>query len=90
MGFEESEALLQELRGMVRKEIGGFASPDVICVTPTLPMTRSGKIMRRILRKIVAGEVDSLGDTSTLAEPGIVETLIEKIEAIKKAGSGKQ
>ena len=82
-GFEESETLIQELRGMVRSEIGGFASPDVIVVTPTLPMTRSGKIMRRILRKIVAGEIDSLGDTSTLADPSIVDILVEKVNAFK-------
>lgn len=84
VGFEESAELEKELRTMVRSEIGGFASPDVVCVTPSLPMTRSGKIMRRILRKIVAGEVDSLGDTSTLADPSIVDTLIAKIEAKKK------
>jgi acetyl-CoA synthetase len=66
----------------VRKDIGPFASPDVIIVTPTLPMTRSGKIMRRILRKIVAGETDSLGDTSTLADPSIVDILIEKVKAL--------
>lgn len=68
---------------LVRQDIGGFASPDVIITTPSLPMTRSGKIMRRILRKIVAGEVDSLGDTSTLADPSIVDTLIAKVEATK-------
>lgn len=81
---EESEQLIKELRNAVRKDIGPFASPDVIIVTPSLPMTRSGKIMRRILRKIVAGETDSLGDTSTLADPGIVDVLIEKMQSDKK------
>lgn len=79
-GVEEAPELLLELKKAVRADIGPFASPDLICVAPTLPMTRSGKIMRRILRKIVAGESDSLGDTSTLADPSIVDTLIEKVE----------
>jgi acetyl-CoA synthetase len=82
-GFEESEQLIQELRRRVRIDIGGFATPDMICVVPTLPMTRSGKIMRRILRKIVCHEVDSLGDTSTLADPGIVDSLIEKVAKLQ-------
>jgi acetyl-CoA synthetase len=81
--YEDSDELQKELRGMVRTEIGGFASPDVIVVTPSLPMTRSGKIMRRILRKIVAGEMDTIGDTSTLADPSIADVLIEKMEALK-------
>jgi acetyl-CoA synthetase len=83
-GFEESPELIKELRLMVRQEIGGFAAPDMIVITPTLPMTRSGKIMRRILRKIVNKEVDSLGDTSTLADPSIVDVLIEKVAALLK------
>jgi acetyl-CoA synthetase len=78
---EESPELIQELRMEVRKDIGPFASPDMILVTPSLPMTRSGKIMRRVLRKIVTGETDSLGDTSTLADPSIVDVLIEKVES---------
>ena len=78
-GYEESPELIKELRASVRSEIGGFCSPDMIVVSPSLPMTRSGKIMRRILRKIVCGETDSLGDTSTLADPSIVETLIAKV-----------
>lgn len=77
-GQSESEALVKELKDLVRKEIGGFASPDMVLVTPSLPMTRSGKIMRRILRKIVSHEEDTLGDTSTLADPSIVDVLIEK------------
>jgi acetyl-CoA synthetase len=58
---------------------GKFASPDLIIVAPSLPMTRSGKIMRRILRKIVAGEADQLGDISTLADPGIVAWIVERV-----------
>lgn len=76
---EESIELIKDLRNQVRSEIGPFASPDLIVVAPSLPMTRSGKIMRRILRKIVSDEVDQLGDTSTLADPSIVDFLIEKI-----------
>ena len=83
-GYEESAELIKELRLLVRQEIGGFAAPDMICVTPSLPMTRSGKIMRRILRKIVNKEVDSLGDTSTLADPSIVDVLISKVKEIQK------
>jgi len=79
---EESEELIRELRLAVRNDIGPFAAPDIICIAPSLPMTRSGKIMRRILRKIVAGETDELGDTSTLADPSIVDILIEKMEAL--------
>jgi acetyl-CoA synthetase len=84
---EESDELIRELRNAVRKDIGPFASPDVIVVTPSLPMTRSGKIMRRILRKIVTGEIDSLGDVSALADPSIVDVLISKMESIKQSGS---
>jgi len=79
-GFDESPDLIKELRMSVRSEVGAFCSPDMIVVTPSLPMTRSGKIMRRILRKIVCGETDSLGDTSTLADPSIVDTLIDKVK----------
>ena len=61
----------------VRTSIGAFAAPDVIHFTPSLPKTRSGKIMRRILRKIASGELDQLGDTSTLADPNVVDQLIE-------------
>jgi acetyl-CoA synthetase len=80
----ESAQLVSELRQLVRQDIGSFATPDLIVVAPTLPMTRSGKIMRRILRKIVCDETDQLGDTSTLADPSIVEILIEKVAAMKK------
>jgi len=79
VGHEESPTLLKELKLCVRADIGAFCTPDLIVVAPTLPMTRSGKIMRRILRKIVCGETDSLGDTSTLADPSIVDILIELV-----------
>ena len=72
-----SEELRSELTQWVRKEIGPIASPDWIQWSPGLPKTRSGKIMRRILRKIAANEHDSLGDTSTLADPAVVEGLVE-------------
>jgi acetyl-CoA synthetase len=74
---EPSDALRQELVAWVRKEIGPIAAPDVIQWAPGLPKTRSGKIMRRILRKIAANETDSLGDTSTLADPGVVTDLVD-------------
>ena len=76
-GVDPSEELRAELIALVRKEIGPIASPDVIQWAPGLPKTRSGKIMRRILRKIAANELDNLGDTSTLAEPAVVDELIE-------------
>jgi acetyl-CoA synthetase len=76
-GEEPSEALRQELVAWVRKEIGPIATPDAIQWAPGLPKTRSGKIMRRILRKIAANETDGLGDTSTLADPAVVQELIE-------------
>src|SRR3712207_5065503 len=76
-GEEPSEALRKELVAWVRKEIGPIASPDLIQFAPGLPKTRSGKIMRRILRKIAANETDALGDTSTLADPAVVEDLVE-------------
>ena len=76
-GEEPSEALREELVRWVRKEIGPIASPDLIQWAPGLPKTRSGKIMRRILRKIAENEYDNLGDTSTLADPGVVEGLID-------------
>ncbi|MSR15663.1 MAG: acetate--CoA ligase [Gammaproteobacteria bacterium] len=75
-GMEPTEALRKDLRDHVRKEIGAIATPDVIQWAPGLPKTRSGKIMRRILRKIAANEVDSLGDTSTLADPAVVDELL--------------
>ena len=76
-GLEPSEALRKELIKLVRSEIGAIASPDIIQWAPGLPKTRSGKIMRRILRKIAADELDTLGDTSTLADPSVVDHLID-------------
>ena len=75
-GIPPSEALRKELINQVRKEIGPTATPDAIQWAPSLPKTRSGKIMRRILRKIAANETDALGDTSTLADPSVVQDLI--------------
>ena len=80
-GEAPSEAMRKELVAHVRKEIGPIASPDVIQFAPGLPKTRSGKIMRRILRKIAENEFGSLGDTSTLADPSVVDDLIEKRKA---------
>ena len=76
-GVEVSEQLKEELNQWVRKQIGPIAKLDLVHFTPALPKTRSGKIMRRILRKIAASEIDSIGDVSTLANPEVVETLIE-------------
>jgi acetyl-CoA synthetase len=76
-GEAPSDALRKELVAWVRKEIGPIATPDVIQWAPSLPKTRSGKIMRRILRKIAANEFHALGDTSTLADPGVVEDLVK-------------
>ena len=80
--IEPSEDLRKELVGWVRKEIGPIASPDVIQWAPGLPKTRSGKIMRRILRKVAANEFDALGDTSTLADPAVVNELIDNRKEI--------
>ena len=76
-GVEESEELRKELVLHVRKEIGSIASPDLLQWAPGLPKTRSGKIMRRILRKVAENELEALGDTSTLADPSVVDQLIE-------------
>jgi len=75
-GVEPSEELKKELLSLVGKEIGSFAKPELIQWAPGLPKTRSGKIMRRILRKIACNELDSLGDTSTLADPAVVDSLV--------------
>ena len=77
LGAEPTEELRRELVGWVRTQIGPIASPDAIQWAPALPKTRSGKIMRRILRKIAANETDSLGDVSTLADPAVVTELVE-------------
>ena len=76
-GEEPSDDLAKELRTWVRNEIGPIASPDLIQFAPGLPKTRSGKIMRRILRKIAEDSFENLGDTSTLADPAVVDDLIE-------------
>jgi acetyl-CoA synthetase len=76
-GTEPSDALREEVIDFCVSEIGPIAKPDVIQWAPGLPKTRSGKIMRRILRKIAEGDIDNLGDTSTLADPGVVDHLIE-------------
>ncbi len=77
-GEQPTEGLRAELREWVRRDIGAIASPDFIQWAPSLPKTRSGKIMRRILRKIAANEHDQLGDISTLADPGVVESLVRE------------
>jgi acetyl-CoA synthetase len=84
-GIDPSDELKKELVAHVRREIGPIASPDLIQFSPGLPKTRSGKIMRRILRKIAEDEFGSLGDTSTLADPGVVDELIENRQN-KRAG----
>ncbi|MGI8463731.1 acetate--CoA ligase [Pectobacterium punjabense] len=84
-GEEPSSELYTEVRNWVRKEIGPIATPDILHWTDSLPKTRSGKIMRRILRKIAAGDTSNLGDTSTLADPGVVEKLLEEKQAMSTA-----
>jgi acetyl-CoA synthetase len=84
-GEQPSEELRKELVAWVRKEIGPIASPDLIQFAPSLPKTRSGKIMRRILRKIAEDEHGNLGDTSTLAEPGVVDDLVRNRQNKKSA-----
>jgi acetyl-CoA synthetase len=76
-GTEASKELSAELVKFVANEIGSFAKPEIIQFTPNLPKTRSGKIMRRILRKIAANELETLGDTTTLADPAVVDDLIQ-------------
>ncbi|CAM3877910.1 acetate--CoA ligase [Rahnella victoriana] len=82
-GEEPSPELYTEVRNWVRKEIGSIATPDILHWTDSLPKTRSGKIMRRILRKIAAGDTSNLGDTSTLADPGVVDKLLEEKQSMK-------
>jgi acetyl-CoA synthetase len=77
-GEEPSEALRKELVAWVRHEIGPIATPDAIQWAPGLPKTRSGKIMRRILRKIGENQPDQLGDISTLADPSVVQHLVDE------------
>ena len=81
-GCPADEKLRTELVFWVRGEIGPIAAPDIIQFAPALPKTRSGKIMRRILRKIAEGDVADLGDTSTLADPSVVDDLVANRPAI--------
>jgi acetyl-CoA synthetase len=74
--YADADQLTGALKEQIRHTIGPVASPDVIRVVPALPKTRSGKIMRRVLRKIAAGQVDELGDLSTLADPGAIDALL--------------
>jgi len=83
-GNESNEQVKKDLILQVRKSIGPFAAPKAIFVVPDLPKTRSGKIMRRIMRKILAGEEDQLGDTTTLSDPSVVEKIIEIVHQAKK------
>jgi acetyl-CoA synthetase len=76
-GIEPTAELRKELINHVRKEIGPIATPEVLQFAPALPKTRSGKIMRRILRKIAENAADQIGDTSTLADPSVVDTLVK-------------
>ncbi len=82
-GEEPTPELYGEVRNWVRKEIGPIATPDILHWTDALPKTRSGKIMRRILRKIASGDTSNLGDTSTLADPGVVEKLLEEKQSMQ-------
>jgi acetyl-CoA synthetase len=77
VGVDYTEELRTELKKQVRSIIGPIATPDIIHWAPALPKTRSGKIMRRILRKIATNETDQIGDTTTLADPSVVDQLIE-------------
>ena len=77
-GLDYTDELRGELKQQVRSVIGPIATPDVIHWAPALPKTRSGKIMRRILRKIATDEIDQIGDTSTLADPAVVDNLISQ------------
>ena len=83
VGEEENENLISELQNFVAKEISPIAKPDLIQWAPGLPKTRSGKIMRRILRKVATGDFNNLGDTSTLADPAVVEELIKNKRDLK-------
>ena len=86
LGVDESEELRVELRKWVRQEIGPIATPDILLFAPALPKTRSGKIMRRILRKIAANAFDELGDTTTLADPSVVDDLISRHQQATSKG----
>lgn len=83
-GTDPGEQTRKDLILQVRKQIGPFAAPKAIFIVEDLPKTRSGKIMRRILRKILSGEEDSLGDTSTLSDPSVVDKIIDTVKQGKK------
>ncbi len=87
-GVNSSSELTKSLMEHVRTQIGPIAVPDAIQFTPLLPKTRSGKIMRRILRKIVSHEWEELGDISTLAEPQVIQTLISEHQNLMKGTNG--
>jgi acetyl-CoA synthetase len=78
-----NQKLIEEIKDVVRNNIGRFAAPDMIHITEGLPKTRSGKVMRRILRKIASGEYSGLGDISTLADPGVVENLVNEHKSLR-------
>jgi len=88
-GVSGSEQLLGELRALVKQQIGSFATPSMIIVTDALPKTRSGKIMRRLLRKIALLDTSKFGDTTTLADPAVVPRLVEMVRAAKAKGKAK-
>jgi acetyl-CoA synthetase len=83
---QPSEELRKALIAWVRREIGPFATPDVIQWAPGLPKTRSGKIMRRILRKVAENDIANLGDTTTLADPTVVDDLVKNRAGAKAGG----
>ena len=86
-GFEDKDGLVDELKKHVSHKIGALARPDDIFISAELPKTRSGKIMRRLLKKVATGDFENLGDTSTLADPSVVEKIVvsvRKLEAVEK------
>jgi acetyl-CoA synthetase len=83
-GTDPGEQTRKDLVLQVRKSIGPFAAPKAVFIVEDLPKTRSGKIMRRILRKILSGEEDSLGDVTTLSDPSVVDKIIDTVKAAKK------
>jgi acetyl-CoA synthetase len=81
--FKNSPELIEDIKNTVRESIGRFAAPDVIHITQGLPKTRSGKVMRRLLRKVAHAEYEGLGDTSTLADPSVMESIIKEHKVLK-------
>merc|ERR1712025_310159 len=87
-GYEDKVSQVEmELKKLVKNKISGFAVPEIMQFTPGLPKTRSGKIMRRILRKVAAGNTDDIGDISTLADPGVVEIIVDNHKKITMSAS---